>query len=267
MELLNRIPQIDNVKKGVIKRAVSGLYYAMSYLDPNSEMLVMNYGFDDGQEIPLEGESEVYRYRLGMYHHVASAVDLSDKNVLEVSSGRGGGAAYITKHFQPQSVHGVDLSGKAVQFCQRYYDVPGLSFSIGDAENLDFKDNTFDVAVNIEASHYYPNKRRFLEEVYRVLNPGGYFLFADYKPGGKMEDLRELIRGSRFRFISEENITPNVISSLEKDNEQKLAFIEQNIPRVFKRPFSMFAGIKGTRFYDHLQVGDSTYFNLVLQKE
>lgn len=202
-----------------------------------------------------------------MYHHVVSAVDLKGKNVLEVSSGRGGGAAYIAKHFQPQSVHGVDISGKAVKFCRGYYDIPGLSFSKGDAENLDFEDNSYDVVVNIEAAHNYPNKERFLQEVHRVLKPEGYFLFADMRPANKKEQLIELLKRSGFRIVSDEGITPNVLSALDKDNDQKLSFIECSVPKFLRRPFSMFAGIKGTRFYNHLQSGDLSYFNLVLQKE
>lgn len=261
------IPRLGTLKEGLIKRGVSVVYYAMSSLDPGLNMRVLNYGFDDGKETPLEGESESYRYRLGMYYHVASAVDLKDKDVLEVSSGRGGGATYIAKHFQPRSVHGVDLIGKAVKFCREYYDVPGLSFSQGDAENLDIEDNSYDVVVNIEASHNYPNKRRFLSEVHRVLKGDGYFLYADYKPGGNIEELKKQVQRSGFRVIIDEDITPNVLSALDKDNLQKLAFINQSIPRIFRRPFLAFAGVKGTHFYHNLQTGNAAYFNLVLQKE
>lgn len=265
MELLRGVTQLDSLKRGAIKYAVSGLYYLVNSLDPELNMLVLNYGFDDGKEIPLDPKDRSHRYRLSLYHHVVSAVDLNDKNVLEVSSGRGGGAAYIAKHFHPRSVHGIDLSKKAVQFCQRHYDVPGLSFSKGDAESLDCEDNSYDVVVNIESSHNYPDMRKFLEGVYRVLKPEGYFLLADIRPAGKIEQLRELLKRSGFRMVSEENITPNVLSSLDKDNDQKLGFIEHSVPKFLRRPFSIFAGIKGTRFYNQLQSGDLSYLNLVLQ--
>ena len=266
MELLRGVPQLDTLKRGFIKHAVSGLYYLVSSLDSRLNMLVLNYGFDDGKEIPLDPQERVYRYRLAMYHHVASGVDLNGKDVLEVSSGRGGGAAYIARHFNPRSIVGIDLSRKAVQFCQRYYDVAGLSFKVGDAENLEFKDNSYEVVVNIEASHNYPDKRRFIKEVHRVLKPSGYFLFADMRPKAKIEQLRELLRRSGFRMVSEEDITPNVLSSLNIDNDQKLSLIDQSIPRFLRRPFSTFAGMKGTRFYNQLQSGELSYFNMVLQK-
>lgn len=267
MELLGGITQLDSLKRGVIKHAVSVLYNRISSLDLGLNMLVLNYGFDDGGEIPLDSEESSHRYRLAMYHHVASAVDLSDKNLLEVSSGRGGGATYIAKRFHPRSIHGIDLSKKAVQFCQRHYDIPGLSFSVGDAESLDCKDDSYDVVVNIESSHNYPDMRRFLEEVYRVLKPEGYFLLADMRPVTKIEHLRELLKRSGFRMVSEENITPKVLSALDQDNDYKIGVIRRRVPRFLWQPFSIFAGVKGTRFYNQLRSGDLSYFNLVLQKE
>jgi SAM-dependent methyltransferase len=49
----------------------------------------------------------------------------------------------------------------------------------GDAEDLPFSDNEFDIVINVESSHNYPNLRRFFEEVARVLRPGGFFSHAD----------------------------------------------------------------------------------------
>ena len=49
----------------------------------------------------------------------------------------------------------------------------GLDFVHGDAESLPFSDGSFDAVINVEASHAYPRLTRFLEEVVRVLRPGG----------------------------------------------------------------------------------------------
>lgn len=43
-------------------------------------------------------------------------------------------------------------------------------------------DHSFDVAVNLESSHCYPNIRRFFAELTRVLRPGCVLLHADYRP-------------------------------------------------------------------------------------
>ena len=54
----------------------------------------MNYGYIDlNGELPLElnPDDEEDRYFIQLYHHVATAVDIQGKDVLEVGSGRGGG--------------------------------------------------------------------------------------------------------------------------------------------------------------------------------
>ncbi|QDU31359.1 Phthiotriol/phenolphthiotriol dimycocerosates methyltransferase [Anatilimnocola aggregata] len=55
----------------------------------------------------------------------------------------------------------------------------GLSFVVGDAENLPFEDDTFDAVVNVESSHCYRSDPAFLAQVRRVLRTGGHVLFAD----------------------------------------------------------------------------------------
>ena len=56
-------------------------------------------------------------YYMQLYDHVAGAVDLRDLKVLEVGSGRGGGADYIKRYLKPESMVGLDISENAVSFC------------------------------------------------------------------------------------------------------------------------------------------------------
>ena len=271
MEFPKGVTQLDTLKRCGVKLfkklVVPALYNGISSLDSGSNMLVLNYGYDDGQEIPLDSAERPLRYRLAMYHHVVNAVDIFGKDVLEVSSGRGGGAAYIARHFQLRSLRGIDLSPKAVQFCRTNYSVPRLAFSVGDAENLDSKDSSYDVVINIEASHNYPDQERFFREVYRVLRPGGFFLYADLRYTDKMAALRNSLASSGLIIVKEEDITANVLSALNKDNDYKKDVIESRVPRFVRGLFATFAGMKGTRFYKGLQSGDLSYFNLLLQKE
>lgn len=258
---------MEFLRDGVVQYLTRRVYDWISSLDRGLDMRVLNYGFDDGIELPLDPEDEPHKLRLGLYHHVASAVDIKNKDVLEVASGRGGGASYMARHLYPRSVHGVDLGPKAVAFCQRFYSVPSLSFSRGNAEALDLPDSSYDVVINIEASHYYSNKVKFLAEVYRVLKPGGFFLFADMRPADKVGDLRDLLESSGLIIVRQEDITANVLSALDKDNDYKRTVIERSVPRLMQKPFSTFAGVKGTLFYNHLQSGSLYYLNFVLQKE
>ena len=82
-------------------------------------MTCMNYGYadlDNPKTIELKPEDEAERYGLQLYHQAASWANLKGKDVLEVGSGRGGGASYIARYLEPNSYVGIDLSEPGIQF-------------------------------------------------------------------------------------------------------------------------------------------------------
>ena len=90
----------------------------------------------------------------------------------------------------PKSYLGVDRNRKAIEFCRKSYSIEELSFDQGDAEALQFDDQSFDVIINVEASHCYGDMAQFVREVARLLRPGGYFLYADFRSTAEQEALR-----------------------------------------------------------------------------
>src|SRR5262245_50663207 len=145
----------------------------------------MNYGYADGpgrgHTISLRPEEEHERYCHQLYFRVVNGIDLGGKDVVEVSCGRGGGAAFIHRRFQCGTMKGIDLAAAAIEFCRRVHQVPGLSFLHGEAENLPLADECADALINVEASFAYRDLDRFFVEVRRVLRPGGYFFFSDMR--------------------------------------------------------------------------------------
>lgn len=150
----------------------------------NDEIVFINWAYEEDppMDLPLEASDEPNRAHINLYHRTATQVDLGDKQVLEVSCGHGGGASYLTRTLHPASYTGLDLNQAGIKLCKKRHRLPGLDFVRGDAENLPFDDESFDVVLNVEASHCYPHFRRFLAEVVRVLRPGGYFPYADLRP-------------------------------------------------------------------------------------
>ena len=143
----------------------------------------MNYGFAqtdrDVQDLVLRPADENDRYNIQLYDRIVGGVDLTGLDVLEVGSGRGGGSSFIARYHKPQSMLGIDYSDNAVDFSSKAHNTPGLSFRQGDAEALPCEAGSFDAILNVESSHCYGSMDRFLNEVFRVLKPGGYFLWAD----------------------------------------------------------------------------------------
>jgi SAM-dependent methyltransferase len=254
-----------------LSRALVRTWYQMLVvLDRKREITFMNYGYADldpgARGLALTNGEGNNRYCIQLYHHLATAVDLKGKNVVEVGSGRGGGASYIASYLKPQSMRGIDLSDKAVDFCNTHYSTEGLSFTQGDAEHLPLGDATVDAVVNLESSHCYGSMDRFLSEVHRVLRPGGYFLFSDHRDQGKVELLRQQLKDAGLNVVKETDITANVVRALELDNDRKAELIERRCPRLLRGRMAEFAAMKGSKTYLSFASGSSRYLSFVLQK-
>ncbi len=242
-------------------------YGYISSLDKDAEVVFLNYGYADHNKLELKSEDENNRYSIQLYDHIAHFIRCEGLDILEVGCGRGGGASYIARYLAPKSVIGIDLCSKSIDFCKKHYHVKGLSFCHGNALSLPFPDNSFNAVINVESSHRYSDMERFLGEVYRVLRPGGYFLFADLRDEELIETLRKQLEYCRLKIIKEESITPNVIKALVLANEKKMDLIERLVPRLLHGLTKEFAGTKETALHRSFMKGKKEYLHYILQKD
>ena len=197
---------------------------------------------------------------------MAKSIDWQGRDALEVSSGRGGGAHFIMRHFKPRSYTGMDFSSRAIDFCRETYREDGLQFRHGNAEALPFPDNSFDVVVNVEASLYYPNIGRFFENVKRVLKPHGYFLYTDLRYEERVAAWRGQLKTVGLKLIHEEEITDNVLKAMALDRERRLELVNRYIPAILRRQFYHFAGLAPGSPEATPHLDNRRYWYFVLQK-
>lgn len=253
-----------------LKRAVwKKLYQYLAKKYPTAEWTYMNYGYEPCNQaisIPLKEEEESDRYMIQLYHHVATAVDLKGKDVLEIGSGRGGGASYIKRYLGPKTMIGMDYSKNAINFSNKHHSVKGLRFIHGDAENIPLANESVDAVVNIESSHCYGSMKKFVEQVNRVLRPGGHFLFADLRPSEKIDELDTLFSDAGFEVLKKELISKEVVNAMDAIHEFKLAFFQKMVKGWLKKPLNDFAGVKGSNIHKELSNGEMVYYHYVLRK-
>jgi malonyl-CoA O-methyltransferase len=91
------------------------------------------------------------------------------ERALDVGTGTGAGASAIRERFPTATVIGVDVSPAMIAEARKL--VPEATFVEGDASDLPFDDESFDLAA-------HSNMIPFLDETARVLRPGGWTLFA-----------------------------------------------------------------------------------------
>jgi len=242
-------------------------YWYVNKIDKNAEILFMNYGYHNkNQQITIDEQNEHNRYSIQLYHHLASAVEIKNKDIVEVGCGRGGGLSYIANNFSAASAVGIDLDKLAITFCNRHYKMNGLSFLQGDAQKLGLENNTCDIVLNVESSHRYPNMRTFLQEVCRILRPGGYFLFTDFRHDYKMEAMKKELELSGLTVMEEKNINQEVIAALELDDMRKRKLIKKLAPKFLHSIALNFAGTIGSETYNKFISNKYIYFSYVLKK-
>lgn len=109
--------------------------------------------------------------------------------VLEVGSGPGHLA------IQMASAHGLDVVGldldaamieRARGNAARTAAATPPSFVVGDVASLPFPDDTFDVVVSTLSMHHWEDPSAGLNEIARVLKPGGRALIWDLGPGAPL---------------------------------------------------------------------------------
>lgn len=232
------------------------------------DVTFLNYGY-----APLDAAAGVAEgagdkddhYAVQLYARVAGARDLRGKDVLEVGCGRGGGAAFIARSLGPRTVTGVDLAPAAIRFCRQHHRVDGLAFLEGNAEELPCPPGSIDVVVNVESSHGYPSFDRFLQEVARVLRPGGALLLADLRPRKDVATMREHL-ARVFTIVEEEDITANVFHALELDSERRDRLIREQVSAPLRPLIRNFAGVEGTPVFRALGQRDVVYVRVVCER-
>ena len=97
---------------------------------PTHEWTFMNYGYEynSSTEAPkLDDKDELNRFSIQLYHKLIHKVDHNQKLVLEVGSGRGGGAHYIATSLPVKEMIGMDLAESAVELSNKNLIIRTLS--------------------------------------------------------------------------------------------------------------------------------------------
>jgi ubiquinone/menaquinone biosynthesis C-methylase UbiE len=246
------------------------LHYLFRRFDPDHSTVFLNYGFAHPQgtspTLDLNPEEEKDRNAIQLYHQVTHDVPLENAAVLEVGCGRGGGALFLTRHRRPSEYVGLDISAATTAFCNRFHRAPGLSFVQGEAERLPFSPGRFDVVVNIESARCYGDLDVFFRGVFRVLKPGGHFLFADVLKRGSVAGTSGLLRDAGFVTLRASDIRQNVIRAMRQDSSSRRVLIESRVPRFMRQGFYEVSSTTNSRRFRSFVNGEFTYWSFHLRK-
>ncbi len=118
-----------------------------------------------------------------LYEEIVSLLSLDfaqNYNVLDIGCGGGDFLGTLSDTIGSKSMLvGIDeMDDQIISAKERY---PGIGFHHEKfIDSLCYEDNSFDIVVSIDTMECVPDKTALLEEIYRILRPGGKVLFAHW---------------------------------------------------------------------------------------
>lgn len=130
-----------------------------------------SYGYDGDKSIKITRKWETILKDL--------VSDVPGRHALDIGTGRGQFAIYLAR--LGFNVTGIDLSESMISLAGKHALLHELNidFQTGDAEKLNFKDNTFDVVVSRNLLWTLHDPEKALKEWRRVMKPGGTLVVSD----------------------------------------------------------------------------------------
>ncbi len=231
----------------------------------NASLDTMNWGFAAESEASAEHPRDL---QLALYRRVLGDAAL-DVELLEVGSGRGGGAFELFERGYRQ-LTALDLSPRHVARCEARAALLDAAtrprFVVGNALSLPFDDGSFDVILNVESSHCYPDFDAFVAECHRVLRPGGRLRWCDFRTREDWDRLLARLHDDpRWEVVEHEELTPGVLRAcdlLTPWYEKRLQAVRW-LPPIHETLHN-FACLPGSRNYRKFASGEWVYARLVL---
>lgn len=122
--------------------------------------------FDEIENIRYSKEPEILEF--------ADFKSGKNKKVLEV--GLGAGTDFINWIRNGAQASGIDLTPESISHVKHRLELEGLKADglyVGDCEELPFENEVFDIVYSWGVIHHTPNTIKALDEIIRVLKPGG----------------------------------------------------------------------------------------------
>jgi ubiquinone/menaquinone biosynthesis C-methylase UbiE len=204
------------------------------------------------------GVAEVDRYLEG--------IKLCGHSVLDIGCGLGGVDLHLVKHHAAALVTGIDIDPGLIDRCNQLAKKYGVEkqtrFICVEPGPLPFDDTSFGIVTSKDSIIHIPDKLALAADVYRILEPGGWFVASDWLAGYDGEPSPEMsaylvAEGLDFGLASAETYR----EALERAGFTDIATVDRNDwyrqqARVEHDQLSgsLYAGLAskiGTEFLEH----------------
>lgn len=121
--------------------------------------------------------------------------------VIDLCCGTGDLSKIVKKQSPTALVTGIDFSDRMISIAKTR--VQEVEFLQGDVTNLPYSDESFDFAIMGFGLRNILNAEKAIEEVYRILKSGGYFLHLDFGKKNFASKIYDLLTPILIRLFTE----------------------------------------------------------------
>jgi len=215
------------------------------------ETRVPQVWYSDKKEgsLPWFNELEYKRYHT-YYKYIPQIAEFEyhyGEEVLEIGIGVGTDLVQFAKH--GAIVSGIDLTENAIEMTKKNFELKGLkykSLQTGDAENLSFENNSFDLVYSFGVLHHTPHTDVAIKEIYRVLKDEGKAIVMLYARGWKHYFKRIFIHGILLGKLFKYGYSRLINFQTEVYGSSPLTYVFTK--REIKKLFQMFSEVEISRY-------------------
>ncbi len=214
----------------------------------------------------------VYGEHVSRYESVRGL--LEGKIVLDIASGSGYGTHLLSE--KAKKIYGVEVDKDAVEYSKRNYGGKNIEYLLGDAESIPLGDDSVDVVVTFETIEHIKDYKKFLNEIKRILKPGGFAIISTPNdpefPEGNHFHLHEFEESELSKLISSyfKNqkfyyqytwIAAGVVSGSKASKEQAFDLRTVNVAPVLANRAIYFMVVCSDSAIDKLVIKDSVFLS------
>ncbi|HAB51536.1 MAG TPA: hypothetical protein DCE80_05075 [Ignavibacteriales bacterium] len=159
-------------------------------------------------------------YHLSRYRFALDCIHGQD--VLDIACGTGYGTKLLAS--RAKRVIGIDLNEKTIEYANQSYSGDNITYLVANAGKIPLDNSSIDAVVSFETIEHVSCDRTFLNEVKRVLRPGGKFILST--PNGYWENPFHL-RG--YNYSSFKNILSEYFKDIYVFNHNSNPVEPQNV--------------------------------------
>jgi len=135
--------------------------------------------FDKAASIFGTDNAGIYKMCEKDYPYILEELEkIEFDSLLDAGCGNAPMLTLLKEKWPDKEYMGIDISQNMIDKAKER-NLENVDFVVGDCENLPFEKETFDVIINSQSFHHYPNPEDFLKSAFNVLKNNGTLILRD----------------------------------------------------------------------------------------